>query len=111
MFMDSRAIKGCRRCSHGGRPREPENDYARELGIRPELLISLGGSAKLKALAPEVRNLLIKPAISYRRGSNAPKVSAGGMKALGMESRVPGIARNMPELLMTDEMFEGLSNG
>jgi hypothetical protein len=78
----------------GGRPTSEDTLYARSLGMTGsragEVIHRLGGAQKLRALSPEARNILLSP---LGDGSRR-KVSKGGMKALGMKSRVKGIRRD-----------------
>jgi|GEM_PF-7129636 len=83
---DARA-KLCHRCAGAGAPlsTDPNTIYARELGVRTRTVLALGGHEKLRALAPEVRALMLKPFCSATR---RPRYR-GGMAALGMKSMVP----------------------
>ena len=64
-----------------GRKHSADRLYADELGVSLRAVKKLGGSAKLRALEPEARALLLHIA----RGCK--KVC---MRDIGMQSRVPG---------------------
>lgn len=87
--MSADAKHGCCNCSHGGRPAVVGNKaYAQELGINYRTVRRLGGAARLRSLAPEFRNLLLKPMCQGR----TQKIAKGGLAARGMPRRGPARA-------------------
>lgn len=67
-----------------GRKVSADRLYADGLGVSLRMVRKLGGSAKLRALEPEARTLLLQ----ISRGCK--KVC---MRDIGMQSRVPGLYR------------------
>lgn len=70
----------------GYQRRDPEQAYAKELGIKLRKLKSLGGEHRLRSMSPEARSIILAP----HRYGNSRTVGCGGLEARNMFSRVPG---------------------
>ena len=70
----------------GYQRRDPEQAYAKELGIKLRKLKALGGEHKLRSLSPEARSILLAP----QNYGNSRTVVQGGLKARNMFTRIPG---------------------
>ena len=67
----------------GRRPLTPDAAYARELGIATRIVKRAGGAAKLQAVSPEVRELLLHPEPT----GPLNVLHKGGLAARGMGQR------------------------
>lgn len=65
-----------------GRPLSEDKAYAEDMGIGYRLVLRLGGAAKLKALAPEARRLLLRPL-------KPVKLNGWSLAHRGMKARKP----------------------
>ena len=66
-----------------GRTLSEDAAYARELGVSKHVVRGHGGATRLRALDPDTRNLLLKPA---KTGLNS-ELHKGGLAARGMGQR------------------------
>ena len=89
--MDCRSRRSCRSCREIGGVAAIGSAYAAELGISVRKLRRLGGEATVRAMAPAMREILVKPGMA----EPGKRRSQGyvSMKSLGMVRGVPGALR------------------
>lgn len=89
--MDRRARRSCKPCREIGGAPSDASAYAAELGIPVRKLQRMGGAAKVRAMNPELREILVKP--GKANPGNRRAQTYVGMKRLGMIRGVPGKTR------------------